>query len=92
MELSWYYLSFADDEKFRGGVIIEGFSDLDAVSRSHMCGLNPGGEVMMIPVPNVYIPPEKFRNRLLSKDDVFEMWPDAARLGDIEDEESARGV
>lgn len=58
---------------FLGAVITQAPTDLAAVTRSHMLGVNPGGEVKMIgPIPTEVIAPE-WRDRLLSADEIDAM-------------------
>ena len=85
----WHYLSFADDTSFLGGLVIHAFGFMDAIMQAHLRGLNPGGEVMYAELPDAAIPPERFRNRLLSKDEVKEMWPDAKSIREHEEDEAA---
>ncbi len=70
----WWWLSFADKDKapgtqFLGAVIIEGSCFLNATHRAHMLNINPGGEVMCMPIPDdkLHNFPENMRNRLLSE-------------------------
>lgn len=48
----WFYLSFADAERFLGACVVEAESAADApkVARAH--GINPGGDVLVIPSPD----------------------------------------
>lgn len=62
----WWWLSFAEESGFLGVVVIQGYGIVDAVSRSHALGVNPGGEVQGWLLPE-HVPPAEFRNRLLSK-------------------------
>jgi hypothetical protein len=88
----WFYLSFAGpidgDERdvFRGGVIVPGHEIIGATCTAHMLKINPGGQVIGMPIPEGFLPDEKYRERLLSKTDIQEFWPDAARVADIEAE------
>jgi hypothetical protein len=68
MACGWTYCSFADDDGFLGGVIVEASNVVEAAIVASMLGINPGGEVLGAPCPSV--PPERFRNRLLSLDDL----------------------
>ncbi len=79
----WFYLSFVK-ETFVGGCIVRAEEMLDAVSVAHELGINPGGEVMGMPIPEGFLPGPEFRERLLSKSDIKSFWADAARLGDID--------
>lgn len=84
----WWYLSYATQTTFLGGVILEAHGPMDAFTQSSLLGLNPGGAALGFPFPEgdvVPLPPERFRNRLLTRAEVQEMWPDAARLGDMKD-------
>lgn len=67
----WHYFSFAA-EKFYGGLIIECHGLTDGIMKAHRMGVNPGGEVIAVPVPAGQLPPAKYRNRLLSKSDILE--------------------
>ncbi len=61
----WWFLSFAQPGKFLGGAYLLAGDFMDAVRLSHRLGINPGGSVAGFDVPG--IPPERFRNRLLSR-------------------------
>lgn len=73
--MSKYCLSFASDDGRLGGVFIEGEDELGAVKRAHDLGINPGGEVCMVKVPedNGGFDWEKCSNRLLSVKDLIEL-------------------
>jgi hypothetical protein len=83
----WHYMSFAD-KVFRGVVIMLGHGVTDCVSRTHRMGINPGGEVLCVPMPDEILAqvPEADRLRLLSKADVQRIWPDAKTLREHEAE------
>jgi hypothetical protein len=80
----WHYVSFAGESSFRGAVIIEAHGITDALLKINGLKLNPHGEVLCIPLDEV--PEEKWRNRLLTKEDVLTMWPDAKSVGELEEE------
>ena len=67
-----WHLSFADPglpagSQFLGVVIVQAQALEDAVTRSHVLGVNPGGEIQVAgPIPPGFIGPE-WRDRLLSK-------------------------
>jgi len=88
---SWHYVSFAD-EVFRGVVLIKAHGITDAVSKCHRLNINPGGQVMCVPMPDDVIEQvnDKYRNRLLTKADVLEIWPDAKSLREHEKEAESR--
>ena len=78
-----WWMSFCDPDKapppeqqrpggpsFLGGVITQAPTFPAAITRSHMLGVNPGGEVACIgPIPAEYIAAE-WRDRLLSADEI----------------------
>ncbi len=63
-----YYLSFADESGFLGGVFTEAHGIITATDKTNDLGINPGGEVMCWgPIP----PPEDhYLDRLLTKDEI----------------------
>lgn len=67
------WLSFANPEtgKFHGVVITEANGLLDAAKVAHRLGINPGGEILGLGIPEralQYIQ-EKDKNRILSKEE-----------------------
>lgn len=74
-EIPWWWLSFIDPERpegtrFLGVCIVQGATGMAAVSRSHDLGVNPGGQVMMVPVDDEFVDPlfrEQWCDRLLGK-------------------------
>ena len=69
-----WWMSFADPglpegSQFLGVVILEAEDIRDAVTRSHRLGVNPGGEIQILPVPG-WIPPG-WRDRLLSGEEAM---------------------
>ena len=82
----WLYLSFADDVGFRGGVVIKAHGLTDAVIKCNWLQINPHGEIQGIELPESHIPPERYRNRLLTKEEIKEMWPDAKSIKEMEEE------
>jgi hypothetical protein len=66
--VGWFFLSFAGDVGFRGGVYIQAQGPTLAHSRSHQLGLNPGGSVEITQVPDEsLLPAPEYRHRLLSR-------------------------
>lgn len=51
---------------------------------------NPGGQVMCVPMPNEIIAqvPETDRTRLLTREDVQRIWPDAKSISEHEEEQA----
>lgn len=85
----WMYLSFADDE-FKGGVIIKAHGITDATMKCSLLQINPGGQVAaydLIGEVADMLPEEKYRNRLLTREDILEFWPDAKSIREFEEEE-----
>lgn len=82
---TWWYLSFVKDGAFAGGCVVEAVDMGEAVKRAWTLKINPGGEVMGIPVPEAALPQPNDRDRLLTKDEIKSIWPDAEKLGDIDD-------
>lgn len=90
--LTWWYLSFADDSlpkgsQFLGVVIIQAHGLGDAASQAHMRGINPGGEVLGVDIPTDKVPPESYRNRLLSNAELLALWPESKTIAEHEAEE-----
>jgi hypothetical protein len=83
-----FWLSYADDNGFRGAIIIDAESDLDAVARTHRLGISPGGQVMMVRVPVETMSLESRRKhethveRLLSLADLQELSFSPMRVSD----------
>jgi hypothetical protein len=58
--MAWRWMSFCDParpkgSKFLGALLIEAADSDDALMRSHLLGLNPGGEVVSFEVPQEYV-------------------------------------
>jgi hypothetical protein len=87
----WHYVSFAKSREeggCQGVVLIQGRGITDCLLKINMMQANPGGEVMAIPIPSEAehnLPPIEFRNRLLSKEEVYKLWPDAKTLEEHEE-------
>jgi hypothetical protein len=80
----WWYLSFADPGKFNGAIIIQAHGMTDALTKINWLGINPGGQVQAIPFrPEVAIPEEKWRNRLLTREELDQIWPDVMSTDEI---------
>lgn len=85
----WHYLSFVtgegEEERFAGACVVRGADVVEAVKEAHRLGCSPGGQVLGVPIPDGHMPPERFRERLLSKADCDAAWGDCVRLGDVDD-------
>jgi hypothetical protein len=88
--LCWWYLSYAAEGGFRGGVYIQAHGPTEATYLSRHRNLSPGGEVLILKVPTEHVPDKKFCNRLLTKDEVQAANPDerCATLEEFEAEEN----
>jgi hypothetical protein len=66
-----FWLSFADDDGFRGAVIVHANDFLEAIMRCNLEGINPHGECQgrEIPLGSVLKIPERWKNRILSRED-----------------------
>lgn len=92
----WYYLSFADEEPkgFLGSVIIKAHGLTDATMKCNMLLINPGGEAIAYPITDAMIAEykitteqlEKVANRLLSKEEIKAVFPDAHTLGEEQEQ------
>jgi hypothetical protein len=77
----WWWLSFADDEGFLGGVLTRARGFLSAVQKARNLGINPGGEVQGIEIPeDVPESHKSYADQLLSKQDIEEKLGGAARM------------
>lgn len=43
----YFYLSFAGEKEWLGACIVEEANEFFAISKSHILGINPGGQVMI---------------------------------------------
>lgn len=83
----WWYLSYATEAGFVGGVIVEARGFTSAVMLVNLLSIRPGpGQVMGLPLPPEKVPPDSYRYRPLTVADIKEFWPNAASLGEIEGE------
>lgn len=70
--MKWFWMSFCDADKPEGSqllgtCIIDAIDWMHAITRSHILGVNPGGEVKLHPIhlePNEEIRPE-YQRRLM---------------------------
>ena len=49
--MKWFYLSFASEDSFLGACVVRAESVAGAITKSHLLGINPGGEVLAIESP-----------------------------------------
>ena len=84
----YWWLSFVDPDRrpvgdrFLGALVIRGDEDqslenkMQVIQRSHMLGLNPGGEVAFYCIPKEYherIPSDWIETRLITKTECMEL-------------------
>lgn len=74
---SLWWMSFCDTDKpagqeFLGVIVVEDLGPMHAISKAHELGINPGGQVMIVPVQPSSIKPEHL-NRLLAMEELLEM-------------------
>ena len=87
-----FYISFATDEGFRGATVVEAMDEFDAIATTTVLGINPGGEAVIIELPQD-LPPETraqmlcYKDRLVSKEEL--MADGARRHGDLSPTEQA---
>jgi len=82
--LGWWYLSYADENGFRGGIIIAAHGFTGAVYMANILKFSPGGEVKGLPVPPGKLPPEWYRNRLLTLEELTECFGPMSKLSELE--------
>jgi hypothetical protein len=69
-EIPWFWLSFADGslpegQQFLGVAIVCGWTIQEAVTRSHLLHVNPGGEISFAQIPPEHVPGPEFRHVLM---------------------------
>lgn len=65
--MPYYWLSFADDERFRGAAIVEAPHLWAALPEANRRGLNPGGECLAMEIPPEHVEEARvYRNRLIT--------------------------
>lgn len=86
--MSYWYLSFADDNRggFLGACVVEGFDIVSATIRAHELGINPGGQVLGLPMPHEH-EDDYPHDRLLKREEIT----DGVRLGDVLDDGKEQG-
>jgi hypothetical protein len=85
--MTYFYISFATDEGFRGGTVVQADDAKGAVMEATTRGLNPGGEAAIMEVP----PEAEFEpdilamvNKLLGRDEIEQQG--GQRLGDLSED------
>lgn len=70
--MSRWYMSFATEDEFLGGIVTDADSFIDAVSKARRMGINPGGEVLGVNIDGAIID-ESMMDQLLTKDEAETM-------------------
>jgi hypothetical protein len=74
--IGWFYLSFADGRRpkgfqWLGAAFVKATTFEKAMWTAWLLRINPGGEVMGYEIER--LPPEEYRNRLLTRSDLIEI-------------------
>lgn len=77
--MSLMYLSFAGEDRWLGGAVVEAENIVEATIAARLQGINPGGDVLGLPVPpEVEEIARGMMGRLLGDDDLLALsGPDA---------------
>lgn len=67
-----WWCSFAGTDRHLGVAVVAAPGVVHAVRRTHELGINPGGEVGVVPIPARGIP-EAYRDRLLTRAEAREL-------------------
>lgn len=73
----WWYLSYAHETKgFMGGTIVQAHGFVGACDYARRHGITPAPDVETqgVPIPPREVPEEKYRNRLLTRDELESFW------------------
>ena len=65
-----FYISFVNDEKFVGGCFIREYNIESAIFKTHLLGINPGGEAMVLMLSKKANVRNDLYDRLLSLEDM----------------------
>jgi len=85
--LGWWYLSYADEKGFRGGVIMSAHGFTSAVYVASTLKISPGGEVQGIRIPPEELPAESYHYRLLTLEELTECWGEMKKMSELEERE-----
>jgi hypothetical protein len=85
----WWYLSYAGPDGWKGGAIVEahGFIGACDYAREHFIKPWPDVETRGMPIPPREIPPEEFRNRLLTRAQLESFWGAMKTFREYEEEQ-----
>ena len=80
-----FYLSWADEEHWLGGAYVLAYGPITARLRCQTMGINPGGQCLIIKLPDTTpMPLEKYRNRLLTREEILTIDPDSHSITEFE--------
>jgi hypothetical protein len=91
VEKFWWYIAFETEKNvakkggpivFMGAAIIEAPTKYDTVSEAYRRGIAPEKSSIRnqpLQIPEDKLPPEEYRNRLLTLEEVQTMWPETKR-------------
>jgi hypothetical protein len=78
----WFYVSFVNkpDGKFQGAAVVEGERWGKAIDAVFELKLKPANDntkcELIIEIPDAKLPPESYRKRRLTREEVEEIWPE----------------
>lgn len=74
--LSWFFVVYQHGRENLGSAVVEAHGPADAALRLSEAGVDPGrGNMTMMPLAPEQLPPEDRRCKLLTKEEVQELWP-----------------
>ena len=81
----WWWLSFAGEKGFLGGILTRAQGFASAITKTHLLGINPGGECQGAEIPDEVIESSpyghaNFADRLLSKREIEEKLGGARKM------------
>ena len=81
----WIYLCYLspDGEVFYCGLVIQARGPIDAASKGAELRSPRKSQVVARDIPDDRLPPEQFRNRLLTKEEIKEIWSDAMHVREM---------
>lgn len=88
--IPYLWMSYADDNGFRGVVIVRARDIVEGVIIAHRLQINPGGQVRAHHCPEDFHVPETAVGRLLDRQDLQRLFPEAGIKSLREHEEDMR--
>lgn len=85
-----FYLSWAEEKRWLGGAYVYAYGPITARLRCAGMRISPGGQCAIWRLPSDYpVPPDRYRNRLLNKEELLEIDPDSKSIAEFEKEQSS---